>query len=376
MSMNLAVELKKNDVDKVEQEAKQVIQKVANTDNMQLDELMDQIGRMGQRTMEKAGQSLEMLQRPVNDMVAGKRSEVSNNILRLRTEIDSLSKSKQLGFIDKIMRKTPLKNYIYKYQSVKTNVDAIVVSLRNGKDTLEENMAYMRNLKRTAIEEVYNLQMRIAMGNRLKALFEEEIAKPENEGRKATLERGLRKVVTRIQSFTEMIMLYQQAIAGADIINDNNDKLIDSVDATIDKTQHLITVSAMIAMALQDQMQTIEAVNTANQTLQNMFEENSRMLKETTQKTNELLGKPAMQMEAVERAMGDLFTAMDLYEQSNRTIIQSATEQTGRMTEINQRMHDRLGLMQGSSGGTEPARVGTGQQSESQRLQSISSLLE
>lgn len=375
MSMNLAVELKKDDADKIEQEAKQVIQKVANTDNLQLDELMDQIGRMGQRTMEKAGQSLEMLQRPVNDMVSGKRSEVGGNILRLRTEIDSLSKSKQLGFFDKIMRKTPLKNYIYKYQSVKTNVDAIVISLRNGKDTLEENMAYMRNLKRTSIEEVYNLQMRIAMGNRLKALFEEEIAKPENAGRKTTLERGLRKVVTRIQSFTEMIMLYQQAIAGTDIINDNNDKLIDSVDATIDKTQHLITVSAMIAMALQDQMETIEAVNTANQTLQNMFEENSRMLKETTQKTNELLGKPAMQLEAVERAMGDLFTAMDLYEQSNRTIIKSATEQTGRMTEINQKMNERLGLMQGG-GASEPARVTAGQQAESQRLQSISNLLD
>ena len=375
MSINLAVDLKKDDVDKVEQEAKQVIQKVANTDNLQLDELMDQIGRMGQRTMEKAGQSLEMLQRPVNDMVSGKRSEVGSNILRLRTEIDSLSKSKQLGFFDKIMRKTPLKNYIYKYQSVKTNVDAIVVSLRNGKDTLEENMAYMRNLKRTSIEEVYNLQMRIAMGNRLKTLFEEEIAKPENAGRKTALERGLRKVVTRIQSFTEMIMLYQQAIAGTDIINDNNDKLIDSVDATIDKTQHLITVSAMIAMALQDQMETIEAVNTANQTLQNMFEENSRMLKETTQKTNDLLGKPAMQLEAVERAMGDLFTAMDLYEQSNRTIIKSATEQTGRMTEINKQMHDRLGLMQGGSS-AEPERVTAGQQSEAQRLQSISNLLD
>ncbi len=375
MSMNLAVDLKKDDAAKVEQEAKQVIQKVANTDNLQLDELMDQIGRMGQRTMEKAGQSLEMLQRPVNDMVSGKRSEVGSNILRLRTEIDSLSKSKQLGFFDKIMRKTPLKNYIYKYQSVKTNVDAIVVSLRNGKDTLEENMAYMRNLKRTSIEEVYNLQMRIAMGNRLKTLFEEEIAKPENAGRKTALERGLRKVVTRIQSFTEMIMLYQQAIAGTDIINDNNDKLIDSVDATIDKTQHLITVSAMIAMALQDQMETIEAVNTANQTLQNMFEENSRMLKETTQKTNDLLGKPAMQLEAVERAMGDLFTAMDLYEQSNRTIIKSATEQTGRMTEINKQMHDRLGLMQGGAS-AEPERVTAGRQSEAQRLQSISNLLD
>lgn len=337
--------LKQADITKVEQEAEQLIQKVSTTDNMELEALMDNIGRMGQKTMEQAGQSLAMLERPVNELMSGKRSEVSNQILKLRGEIDSLSKSKQLGLFDKLLRKTPIKNYIYKYQSVKTNVNAIVQALRNGKETLEENIAYMKNMKRSSMESVYNLQVRIAMGQKLQELFEQEIAKPENELRKTHLERGLRKVVTRIQSFEEMVMLYQQAIAGADIINDNNDKLIDSVEATIDKTQHLITVSAMIAMALQDQMDTIEAVNSANATLQNMFEENSKMLKETTQKTNELLGKPGLQMESIDRAMSDLFTAIDLYEQSNRTIIQSATEHTKRLGDINQQMHNKLGLM-------------------------------
>ena len=191
------VKLKSADLERVEQEAKQMLQKVSTTDDMELEVLMDSIGRMGAKTMEQAGQSLAMLERPVNELMSGKRSEVQNNILKLRHEIDSLSKSKQLGFFEKIMKKTPLKNYVYKYQSVKTNVNAIVQSLRNGKETLEENMAYMKTLKKNSIESVYNLQMRIAMGENLKQLFEEEISKPENEGRKVHLERGLRKVVTR-----------------------------------------------------------------------------------------------------------------------------------------------------------------------------------
>jgi uncharacterized protein YaaN involved in tellurite resistance len=202
----------------------------------------------------------------------------------------------------------------------------------------------MKNLKRTAIQEVYNVQARIALGNKLKELFEAEIMKPENTHRKTHLERGLRKVVTRIQSFTEMILLYQQAIAGTDIINDNNDKLIDAVDSTIHKTQHLITVSAMISMALQDQLDTIDAVNSANRTLETMFAENSRQLKETTQKTNDLLGKPAMQMDVINQAIGDLFTAMDLYEQSNRSIIQTASDHTEKMTAINKQLNQRLGI--------------------------------
>jgi uncharacterized protein YaaN involved in tellurite resistance len=342
------VQLKENDVQKAQQEAQQLIQRVNSTDIMQLDNLMDEIGRMGQRTMERAGQSLAMLERPVTELMSGKRSEISSNIVKLRDEVDSLNKSKQLSLWGKIVRKTPMKNYIYKYQSVKTNVNAIVSSLRNGKDTLEENVVHMKNLKQMAIGEVYNLEARIELGNQLKTLFEQEINNPLNADRKTHLERGLRKVVTRIQSFTEMVMLYQQAIAGTDIINDNNDKLIDAVDSTIDKTQHLITVSAMISMALQDQLDVIDAVNSANKTIENQFAENARLLRETTQKTSEALTKPSMSLEKINQAMTDLTAAMDMYEQSNRTIIQTSTEHTARMTEINKKLTERLGLKKGS----------------------------
>ncbi|CAH1207849.1 hypothetical protein PAECIP111893_02796 [Paenibacillus plantiphilus] len=342
------IQLKENDLVKVEKEANDLLTKVSATeDTFQLDSLMDEIGKLGQRTQEKAGQSLKMLERPVSELMSGKRSEVSGSILKLRNEVESLSQSKQLGFFEKLLRKSPIKNYIYKYQSVKTNVEAITNSLRHGKDTLVENIVYMKNLKKMSVDEIYNLQQRIVLGNKLKDMFEQEIAKSDPQ-RKTHLERGLRKVVTRIQSMTEMIMLYHQAIAASDIINDNNDKLIDAVDGTIDKTQHLITVSAMISLALQDQVETINAVNSANKTLQDQFTENARLLRQTTETTTDLLSKPSMSMEAINQAIGDLTAAMDLYEQSNRKIIQNATEYTTHMTKINTELKGRLGLEPGS----------------------------
>lgn len=105
MSTVERVQLKEADLAKVEQEANQLIQKVATTDSMELETLMDNIGRMGQKTMEQASQSLGMLQRPINELMSGQRSEVSNNILKLRSEIDSLSKSKQVGFLINCLRK-------------------------------------------------------------------------------------------------------------------------------------------------------------------------------------------------------------------------------------------------------------------------------
>jgi uncharacterized protein YaaN involved in tellurite resistance len=309
---------------------------------------MDDIGKLGVKTQEKAGQTLKLLDRPVNDLMSGKRVEVPNMIMKLRNECETLQQSKNVSFFGKMLRKSPLKNYVYKYQSVRTNIDAIVTGLRDGRDTLEESIVNMRQLKRTSMEEIYNLQTKIAFGNKLKELFEVEIAKPENEFRKAYLERGLRKVMVRIQSMTEMILLYNQAIAATDIINDNNDKLIDSVNNAIDKTSNLITVSAMIAMSLADQENVISAVEATNKTIEDQFKENARLLRTTTEKTTELLSKPSMSLEAVNQAIGDLLSALDTSEQSNRRIIESCQDYTSKMTTINTQLNNRLGLNEAS----------------------------
>lgn len=342
------IELKKEDEQKVVQEASQLIEKVAKTDTVALDSLMDDIGKLGVKTQEKAGQTLKLLDRPVNDLMSGKRVEVPNMIMKLRNECETLQQSKNVSFFGKMLRKSPLKNYVYKYQSVRTNIDSIVTGLRDGRDTLEESIVNMRQLKRTSMEEIYNLQTKIAFGNKLKELFEVEIAKPENELRKAYLERGLRKVMVRIQSMTEMILLYNQAIAATDIINDNNDKLIDSVNNAIDKTSNLITVSAMIAMSLADQENVISAVEATNKTIEDQFKENARLLRTTTEKTTELLSKPSMSLEAVNQAIGDLLSALDTSEQSNRRIIESCQDYTSKMTSINTQLSNRLGLNEAS----------------------------
>ncbi|KEO84273.1 toxic anion resistance protein [Tumebacillus flagellatus] len=339
-----AFELKAEDREKAEQEAFYLIQKISTADTLSLDSLMDEVGKLGTKTQEKAGQTLQMLDRPVNDLMSGKSNEVSNMILKLRDECEGLQNAKNVGLFGKMLRKSPLKNYVYKYQSVKTNINAILSGLRDGKDMLQENTSYMRQLKRASMEEIYNLQTKIAFGQKLSEMFEIEMDRTNNESRRAHLERGHRKVVSRIQSMTEMIMLYNQAIAATDIINDNNDKLVDAVNNAIDKTSNLITVSAMIAMALGDQEKVIAAVNATNKTLEEQFKENARMLRTTTERTTELLSKPSMSIESVNQAIGDLMAALDLSENSNRQIIESCKEYTAKMTSINDRMSVRLGM--------------------------------
>lgn len=338
------ITLKKEDEHKVMQEASMIIQRVSQADQMQLDTLMDKVGKLGMQTQERAGQTLQMLDRPVNDLMSGKSKEVSNLILSLRNECEELQQSKNVGLFGKLLRKSPIKNYVYKYQSVKTNVDAIVIGLRDGKDNLEENMISMRTLKRNSLEEIYQLQYKIEMGNKLKDLFEAEIQKPENAPRKVYLERGLRKVVTRIQSMTENIMLFNQAIAATDIVNDTNDKLIDSVNDSVYKAANLIKISAMIALAIEDQERVANAVESVNQTIEDQFKRNAEMLKVNSERSAELLKKPAMSLDSVNQAINDLMSALDNSEQSNRDIIASCKDYTVKLSGINDMMTKRLGL--------------------------------
>ncbi|MFD1887349.1 toxic anion resistance protein [Paenibacillus wenxiniae] len=358
-----AISLKKEDEQKVTQEASVILQQVSRADTLNLDGLMDEVGKLGMQTQERATQTLQMLDRPVNDLMSGKSKQVSNLILSLRDECEALQQSKNVGLFAKLLRKSPIKNYVYKYQSVSKNVDAIVQGLRDGKDTLEENMVSMRTLKRNSLEEIYNLQYKIAMGNELKKLFEAEIQKPENEHRKVYLERGLRKVVTRVQSMTENIMLFNQAIAATDIVNDTNDKLIDSVNDSVYKAANLIKISAMIALAIEDQERVANAVESVNQTIEDQFRQNAQMLKTNSERSAELLKKPTMSLESVNQAIADLMSALDTSERSNREIIASCQDYTVKLSTINDQMTRRLGLEKAeantpspTSRGTEPAR--------------------
>lgn len=81
------------------EEASQLIQKVSQSDVMSLDTLMDDIGKLGVKTQERAGQTLKMLDRPVNDLMSGDRAEVSNMILKLRDECETLQQSKNVSFL-------------------------------------------------------------------------------------------------------------------------------------------------------------------------------------------------------------------------------------------------------------------------------------
>jgi len=80
------------------------------------------------------------------------------------------------------------------------------------------------------------------------------------------------KVTVRVRNMMQMVnILLLQAIASADIIRDNTDKLKEAVFNAITMTQNVVTITAALQMAMAHQKKVIEAVKGVNKATEEMI---------------------------------------------------------------------------------------------------------
>lgn len=340
--------LKQEDIARIEEEANTTIKRMDNSDSAQLNAIVEQLGSLGETTQLNASRSLEVLKRPVKELMDGKHKGISDTLIVLRGHVDELNPSKvfKKGFISNIAAKitgnSPLTKYIRKYESVQTQIDQIIGSLYQGKDQLEADTIGLRQVKESAEEKIYDLEKRIYFGQKLMELMEIEIAKPEREFERKTLEKGMVKAVSRVKNMMQMVNILQQSIASVDIIADNNEKLDEAILNAITMTSNIVTVTATLQLALKNQKTTIDAVNATNEAIGDMLRYNAKTLRSNTEETNKLLEKPAIAIEILKAAFEDTFAALENTRESDRKILESSKVFIKELDGFNKEMMHKL----------------------------------
>ena len=139
-----------------------------------------------------------------------------------------------------------------------------------------------------------------------------------------------------------MVNVLHQSIASVDIIKKNNEKLKEAIRNAISTTKNLAPVTAAIHMALNNQKTIIKAVNNVNQATEDMLLANARALKENTQETAKLLENPSISFEKAKQAFDDIYSAIEMQEQSSRRIIENSKEYVDKMEELNNDIKAKL----------------------------------
>lgn len=317
------------------------------TEGKDINELLKSIGDLGTKEQEKAGETLESLKRPVNDMMKDQNNDLPEQLGKLKEVVSELEpnylqEGKFRQFLNKVLRKSPLEKYAQKYETIDSEVQTIIEALLHGKDRLQEDTVMLYQLKDIAKDRIHALNEQINTGKELHSMLEQELQKDEWKNDPAPVQKGQQKVLTRVKNMQQAVLVLQQSLASVDIIVENNEKLEEAIFNAITMTKNIITVTASIQLSLSNQRKVIDAVQNVNKTTENMLLNNAEMLKSNTEETLKTLEEPAIAMESFKKAYEDVYAAIELTEQSNTRIIESSKKFISEMDELNKEMDQKL----------------------------------
>ncbi|WP_416149773.1 toxic anion resistance protein [Salipaludibacillus sp. HK11] len=340
-----ATSMNQNPENSNENAATEYVDKIRSQES--LDQVLNSIGKLGAREQEKAGESLEALKRPVSDMMNDPNHELPDQLSKLKDVVSELEpnylqQGKVKQFLTKIIRKSPAEKYARKYQSIESEVETIIEALLHGKDRLEEDTVMLHQLKDIARDRIKGLNEQVAVGKQLNGMLEEELLKDEWKDDPSPIQKGQQKVLSRVKNMQQAVLVLQQSLASVDIIVENNDKLEEAIFNAITMTKNIITVTAAIQLSLSNQKRVIDAVNNVNKSTESMLLNNAEMLKSNTEETLKTLEEPAIAMESFKKAYEDVYSAIEMTEQSNTRIIESSKQFITEMEQLNEQMEHKL----------------------------------
>ena len=225
---------------------------------------------------------------------------------------------------------------------MEAQVENIIEALLAGKDKLQEDNIMLEQLKETAKKRIADLEVQIETGKTLNEMLEQEMTKEEWRDHPTALQKGQEKVISRIKNMTQAVMVLQQSLASVDLILDNNEKLEEAIFNAITMTKNIITVTASIQLALGNQRKVITAVQNVNETTENMILKNAEMLKTNTEDTLKTLEEPAVAIETFKKAYEDVYSAIQLTEESNERIVQTGKKFIAELDQLNEQMKRKL----------------------------------
>jgi uncharacterized protein YaaN involved in tellurite resistance len=278
---------------------------------------------MGSELQKESGRRSAMLKQPVSKLYenATEGAPVANALTDLKMKVEELDPGKfdfEAGWMTRTMGKlpfvgTPLKRYFTKYESSKTTLDAIVRSLKDGKDqlqrdnvTLNDDQKAMRLLAEK-IEKAVNLGQLIDA--KLTSALERELN--QTDPRYAVVQNEwLFPLRQRIQDLQQQAV-NQQGILSLDLIIRNNIELMRGVDRAVNVTVSALQIAVTLALALANQRITLEKIQSVNETTDKLIAQNAKNLRTTGAEIHKMAAGTSLNMDTLKAAFADIRGALE-----------------------------------------------------------------
>ncbi len=286
------------------------------------DQKVASISRMGNEEIRRsAAASSRFLDRPTAALREGplaQGSQVSQALLSLRQQVESLDPSRHLHQRRGIFRRVPFGSqvgeYFRRYQSAQTQIEAIVAGLYRGQDELLRDNAALEQEKAHLWEMKGRLEQYVYMASQLDAALSRRVAEVEStdpEKARALKEDALFYVRQKRQDLLTQLSVTVQGYLALDLIRRNNLELVKGVERATTTTVSALRTAVIAALALGNQRLVLDQIGALNTTTGNVVESTSQMLRQQTAEIQQQAASSTVDVAKLQAAFDNIYATID-----------------------------------------------------------------
>lgn len=281
------------------------------------------IQSMGLELQRESARRSEMLKQPVKKLYqnATEGGEVANALVDLKMKVEELDPGQydfEPGWLTRTLGRlpfvgSPLKRYFSRYEDARTVLDAVVRSLRHGREQLMRDNATLADDQKAMRQVNEKLEKAIKLGQLIDARLSARVLElPAGDARRALAENEwLFPLRQRIQDLQQQLVVNQQGLLSIDLIIRNNVELARGVDRAVNVTVSALQVAVTLSLALANQRVTLEKVQAVNTTTDKLIGATAKNLRTQGAEIHKQAAGTMLNMENLKNAFTDIRAALD-----------------------------------------------------------------
>jgi uncharacterized protein YaaN involved in tellurite resistance len=278
---------------------------------------------MGIELQKQAAKKSEILKQQIGKIAKdeGDGGNVANSLVDLKMQVEDLDPSRldfdpgwfsrTLGLIPGVG--TPLKRYFTKFESAQTVIAAIVRSLELGRDQLARDNVNLVDDQKAMYELTLKLEKAIQLAQRIDQKLDAKLKAmtPGTEQHQFVSEELLFPLRQRIIDLQQQMVVNQQGVLVTEGIIRNNKELVRGVNRTLHVTVSALNVGAALAIALANQKNVLEKVESVNKTTSDLIAGTAERLKTQGAQIHKQAASASLDIDKLKQAFADIKIAMD-----------------------------------------------------------------
>jgi uncharacterized protein YaaN involved in tellurite resistance len=262
-----------------------------------------------------------MLDRPTRAMATlGEGSPVAKTLLDLRATVEKLDPSAQgdLFSAKKLLGVLPfgnkLRDYFRGYESSQTHLNAIIESLRRGKDELLRDNGAIEAEKANMWALMGELEKHGYLARALGDAVEREVEAlqaSDPERARALQEDVLFAARQKQQDIATQLAVNVQGYLALDLIKRNNAELVKGVDRATTTTVAALRTAVITAQAVANQKLVLDQITALQSTTSNLIVSTSKMLRQNAGRIQEGASSATIDVEKLKEAFANVRATID-----------------------------------------------------------------